>query len=87
MTGSRGTTPAEDVHAVTVLDGAGRHDERALTVPAEVSLVALPPYAHQLNPVERVRPYLRDRLLSLSVHDDTGAIVDAWTALTVPPQA
>ena len=32
-----------DVHAVMVLDGAGRHGARALAVPANVTLVPLPP--------------------------------------------
>ena len=36
-------TLAEDVHAIMVLDGAGSHDERALTVPVNVSLVTLLP--------------------------------------------
>jgi len=76
----------EDVHAVMVLDGAGWHDERALAVPGNVTLVPLPPYSPELNPVERVWLYLRERFLSLRVLNDTEAIIDAccdaWNALT-----
>ena len=79
-------TLTEDVHAVLVLDGAGWHDERALTVPDNVTLVPLPPYSPELNPVERVWLYLRERYLSHRLLDDYGAIVDAccraWNDLT-----
>ena len=55
----------------------GWHDERALTVPDNVTLALLPPYSPELNPVERVWLYLRERFLSLRVLDDTEAIIDA----------
>jgi hypothetical protein len=42
-----------DVHAALVLDGAGWHGARGLVVPANVTLVPLPPYSPELNPVER----------------------------------
>jgi transposase len=58
--------PAE-VHAALVLDGAGWHGGRGLVVPANVTLVPLPPYSPELNPVERVWLYLRERFLSLRV--------------------
>ena len=45
---------AKDVHAVLVLDRAGWHGARALTVPANITLVPLPPYSPELNPVERI---------------------------------
>lgn len=79
-------TLATDVHAVMVLDGAGWHDPRALTVPANLSLVALPPYSPELNPVERVWLYLRERYLSHRLLDDYDAILEAccraWNDLT-----
>ena len=63
----------QDAHAVMMCDGAGWHDERALTVPDNVTLALLPPYSPELNPVERVWLYLRERFLSLRVLDDTEA--------------
>src|SRR3954451_17939885 len=68
---------AEDVHAALVLDGAGWHGSRGLVVPAKVTLVPLPPYSPELNPVERVWLYLRERFLSLRVFADYRAIVEA----------
>lgn len=79
-------TIPDDTHAVMVLDGAGWHGARALRIPGNVSLVALPAYSPELNPVERVWLYLRDRYLSHRLLDDYPAIVDAccraWNALT-----
>ena len=51
----------QDAHAVMMCDGAGWHDERALTVPDNVTLALLPPYSPELNPVERVWLYRRER--------------------------
>jgi len=79
-------TIADDEHVVMMLDQAGWHDSRALGVPANVTLVALPPYSPELNPVERVWLYLKERFLSHRLHDDYDAIVDAackaWRRLT-----
>jgi hypothetical protein len=36
-------TLSGDIHAVMVLDGAGWHDERALQIPTNLTLVPLPP--------------------------------------------
>ena len=47
-------TVAEGAHAVLVLDGAGWHGSAALTVPDNISLLHLPPYAPELNPVENI---------------------------------
>jgi transposase len=78
-----------DAHAVLVLDGAGWHDERALTVPDNLTLVQLPAYSPELNPVERVWLYLRERFLSLRFLPDTAAIIEAccraWNALAAEP--
>ena len=81
--------PAEDVHAAPVLDGAGRHGSRGLVVPANVALVPLPPYSPELDPVERVWLYLRERFLSPRVSADYRAVVDAccdaWRRLVAEP--
>jgi transposase len=79
-------TLAEDEHAVLVLDRAGWHRAKALVIPSNVTLVWLPPYSPQLNPVERLWLYLRERHLSHRLLDDYDAVVAAlcraWNALT-----
>ncbi len=58
-------------------------------VPDNLTLAPLPSYSPELNPVERVRLYLRERFLSLRVLDDTEAIIEAccqaWNARTEEP--
>ena len=75
-----------DTHAVLVLDQAGWHGAKALKVPKTVTLVPLPPSSPDLNPVERVWLYLRERYLSHRLLADYEAVVtaccDAWNALT-----
>jgi transposase len=79
-------TLQRDAHAVLVLDQAGWHGSRALALPSTITLVPLPPYAPELNPVERVWLHLRERQFSHRLLDGYDAIVDAcceaWNALT-----
>ena len=79
-------TLATDEHAVMVVDQAGWHVALALKVPDNVTLVLLPPYSPELNPVERVWLYLRERHLSHRLLAGYDAIVDAlchaWNQLT-----
>jgi transposase len=70
-------TIGPDEHAVMVLDQAGWHGSRALAVPANVTLVPLPPYSPELNPVERVWLYLKERFLSHRLLAGYDAIADA----------
>jgi transposase len=78
-----------DVHLAMVLDGAGWHVSRDLAVPPNITLVVLPPYAPELNPVERIWLYLRERFLSLrllhSTDDIIDACCDAWMRLVAEP--
>jgi DDE superfamily endonuclease len=74
------------VHAALVLDRAGWHLAHGLKVPDNITLVPLPAYSPELNPVERVWLYLRERFLSHRVLDGYEAVLDAacraWNALT-----
>ena len=51
-------------HAVVLLDQAGWHTSPKLNVPANLSLLALPPKSPELNPTENVWQLLRDNWLS-----------------------
>jgi hypothetical protein len=69
---------APGAHAVLVCDGAGWHQAGGrLSVPANISLLHLPPYAPELNPMENVWEYLRANKLSMLVWHRYEAIVDA----------
>jgi transposase len=70
-------TIRDDEHVALVLDGAGWHDSKALRVPSNITLVPLPPYSPELNPVERVWLYLKQRFLSMRLLNDYKAIVAA----------
>ncbi len=85
---SRQVTPG--AHAVLVCDGAGWHRTGGrLAVPENITLLHLPPYSPELNPVENIWDYLGDNKLSNSVFDTYDTIVDrccaAWTWLMDAP--
>ena len=71
---------APGTHAVLVLDGAGWHGGKGLVVPDTISLLKLPPYAPELNPVENVWQFLRSNWLAISVFDGYDVIIDACCA-------
>jgi transposase len=76
-------------HAVLVLDQAGWHISGDLAVPTNLTLVHLPPKSPELNPVEKVWQYLRERWLSHRVLPDYEAVLDAactaWNTLRAEP--
>jgi putative transposase len=82
---------AVGAHAALICDGAGWHQQGgALQVPDNITLLRLPPYAPELNPMENVWDYLRANKLSRLVWDSYEAIVaackDAWDFLINDPQ-
>ena len=80
----------EGAHAALVLDQAGWHTSPKLRVPENISLLPLPAYAPELNPVEQVWAYLRANFLSHRVWNSYNAIVDAccdaWNKLMSTPE-
>jgi transposase len=80
---SRQVTPG--AHAILVLDQAGWHMAKALEVPKNITLLHLPPYSPELNPVERVWAYLRSHYLSNRVfksYEELFEVVKAaWNCL------
>jgi len=78
-------------HAVLTIDGAGWHQLGGqLQVPDDITLLHLPPYSPELNPVENVWAYLRGNKLSNRVFASYDAIMDAccdaWNWLIGQPE-
>jgi putative transposase len=77
-------------HAILVCDGAGWHQPgKRLRPPSNVTLLPLPPYSPELNPMENVWDYLRGNKLSRLVWNGYDAIVaackEAWHFLIADP--
>src|ERR1700726_4590351 len=68
---------AADAHAAVILDRAGWHRSQGLVVPGNITLLELPPYSPELNPVERIWHYLRSHWLANSVFVSLTDIMDA----------
>jgi transposase len=83
------TAVAPGAHAVVILDRAGWHAAKELNIPANLTLVFLPPYSPELNAIERVWLYLRERFLSHRLgpaYDDIlDACCTAWNTLRSEP--
>ena len=82
-------TLAPDVQAVLVWDGAGYHRANDLRCPSNITLMNLPPYWLELNPVENLLHYLRSHHCSnpkyATVNDLFEAAETAWRAACLDP--
>ena len=65
----------EGRHAFVVVDGASWHQEDLNL--SNVTLLKLPPYSPQLNPVERIWEWLKQKWLSNRSYKNYKEIVDA----------
>ena len=80
---------APDAHALLLLDQAGWHVSAKLCVPANITLLPLPPKSPELNPVENIWQFMRDNWLSNRVFESYDDILDhccfAWNKLIDMP--
>jgi hypothetical protein len=80
---------APDAHAVVLLGQTGWHRSRTLVVPDNITLVPLPAYAPELNPVENIWQFMRDNWLSNRIFRSYDDILDhccaAWNRLAGQP--
>ncbi len=85
---ARTVTPG--AHALLIVDGAGWHGAKGLRVPDNITLLKLPPYAPELNPMENVWAYLRANKLAITVFDTYEDILakcaDAWNFFANDPE-
>jgi putative transposase len=84
---SRTVTPG--AHAVLLLDQAGWHLSDKLAIPANITLMPLPPKSPELNPVENIWQFIRDNWLSNRVFRSYDDILQhccaAWNKLVDQP--
>ncbi len=85
-------TVASGAHALLILDGAGWHGSAELEVPDNITLLKLPPYSPELNPMENVwlicvptsSPYPSSTIMSRS---STGVAKHGTSLQTTKPQS
>ena len=78
-------------HCLLQVDGAGWHGpSETLIVPDNITLLKIPPYTPELNPVENIWEYLRGNYLSNLVWETYEEILqaccEAWRKLVRAPE-
>ncbi len=71
-------------HGVGVLDQATWHRSRDLKIPSNLSLLHLPPYAPELNPIENVSNYLSNRVFE-TLEEIKAQTKKAWQTFADDP--
>ena len=69
----------QNKHAVVIIDQARWHLAKALTIPANITLLPLPPYSPELNPMEQVWEFKKQRYLANRAFKDYEDILEACT--------
>jgi len=73
-------------HAVVVMDGAGWHTDDIADEFSNVSIIKLPPYSPELNPIEQVWSWMRQHCLANQAfhgyNDIVDKVCDAWNKFT-----
>ena len=64
-------------HIVLVLDNAGWHTSHGLVVPENITLLPLPPYSPELNPMERLWSWIKQHYFSNRTYVDYDALLDS----------
>ena len=81
---------APGTHGVLLMDQAAWHTTEKLTIPDNISVIALPSRSPKLNPVENIRQFMRNDWLSNRVITSYDNIVDhccfAWNRLIDQPR-
>ncbi len=80
---------SHNIHVVMIWDQAGFHISKKLKVPKNVTIVLLPPYSPELNPVENLWHYLRSHYWANRIYANYDALryaaVDAWQKAVLNP--
>ena len=83
-------TLPEDEQAVVIWDGAGFHTSHHLEVPENVTLLQLPAYSPELNPIENLWHYLKSHFWSNRDYADYDALeaaaIHAWQRAVLDPE-
>ncbi len=57
------STQTKGETSTIVMDGAAWHKSKGLVVPNNIQILLLPPYSPELNPVERLWLYIKNKLI------------------------
>ncbi len=79
-----------DVQVVMVWDQAGFHTSKTVRIPDNLTIVSLPAYSPELNPLENLWHYLRSHYWSNRTYADYDelrlAAIDAWQKAVLNPK-
>ena len=79
----------DDKHVALVMDNAGWHVAKELTIPRNITIIPLPAYSPELNAMEQVWQWLKLHYLSNCCYPNYNAIVDracyAWNQFAKQP--
>ncbi len=63
--------------AIIVMDCAAWHKSHTLVIPHNITIIYLPPYSPELNPVERFWQYLKNHTIKNKVYETVDALESA----------
>lgn len=67
----------KDKEVVFVMDGAAWHKSQSLVVHKNITIIILPPYSPELNPVERLWLYMKNKFIKNRIYDSIEELYEA----------
>jgi len=67
----------KDQKVILIMDQAGWHKSKDLVVPENITIIFLPPYSPELNPVERFWRFLKKEVLHNVIYNTLGDLTTA----------
>lgn len=58
----------KDQKIVIIMDGAGWHQSNKLIIPDNIRIIILPPYSPELNPIEKLWQYIKERTIKNKIY-------------------
>jgi len=59
---------------IIVMDGAGWHKSKDLKIPLNITILLLPPYSPELNPIERLWLHIKQRTIKNCIYETLDAL-------------
>ena len=80
----------DQAHGVIIMDRATWHTTKKLKIPDNITIIYLPPYCPELNPIEQIWDFLRENFLSNRIFNSWDTLVEAicqaWNRLRELPE-
>jgi len=72
-----------DRRIILIIDSASWHKSCSMKIPVNISLIHLPPYSPELNPIERLWLYIKNHVIKNRIYNTIGDLENALSTFII----